>query len=491
MSIRTTSLQCVAFGLCLCATALGQPDRKIAAAAALSDARLARRGIETIHPGLTRYTAKEEISAVFDDLERACASDVSEREFFARLSIALAKLRCSHTRAEPSKAWEEWREKTPSYVPFRFVEDDGRLIITRSATDALRPGDEILALQGTASGVVMSQILAAIPADGWTDSARRFALSSMSDLDESEFDNFLPAFVDIADRLRLEVRRPGEAVARSINVKWKTQSGRLAGLGEPPVARNLDEAVSLEIKDKGVAVLRIGTFVAYRKPIKPETIYRPLFERLRNEKVSTLILDLRDNGGGSDDAAADLARFLIATPFTPSSRQWVRVFRFGDLADKLETWDRSVMNMPAELFKDLGNGYFEIQNETPKSLAPLEPVFKGRLLALCGPANASGATLFLADLQSRREVILIGEPTGGSVEGPTAGIILFLPLPNTGIKVRIPAIRTVTGFQSKSQGGGIEPDVTISPTLSERLAEKDVVLERALDMATRSPPKKE
>ncbi|MFN0133367.1 MAG: S41 family peptidase [Phycisphaerales bacterium] len=463
--------------------AIAQPERVIPSAAAREDAALARRAIDMIHPGLDRYTPKVELDAAFDRLETACRNDITERDFYAELSVALARIRCSHTKAEPSKAWADWRASTPSYLPFRFIEDEGRMIVTRSAAEGVGTGDEVVGIDGVAAREVLATIFAAVPADGWTDSARRFALSSMSDLDESELDHFLPAFFHLGESARLEVRGPTEAKSRVVSVPLLTQDARRAALAEPPPARNLDEAVSLDVRPDGVAILRVGTFIAYRKQIKPADVYRPHFERLAAEKVGTLILDLRDNGGGSDDAAIDLARFLVAKPFTPSSRQWVRTFRFAELTEKLETWDRSVLNIPAEIFKDLGNGYFEVQSPPAEPFQPLEPAFTGRLIVLCGPANASGATLFLAGLRERRTVTLVGEPTGGSAEGPTAGIMLFLPLPNTGIKVRIPAIRSVTGIASAAASGGLDPDVVVRPTLADRLAGRDVALLRAIELA--------
>jgi hypothetical protein len=468
--------------------ALAQPSRVIPAAQAAADAALARRAIELIHPGLDRYAPKPQVAAGFDRLQAACTTDITERDFYAALSLALAGIRCSHTKAEPSKAWADWRKTTPSSLPLRFVENEGRMIVTRSAAQGIQPGDEIIRIDAVPTHLVLSTILAAVPADGWTDNARRFALSSMSDLDESEFDHFFPAFFPSAQSVQLEVRTPNDARSRLISVPLLTPSARREALAEPPVARNLDEAVALDIKPGGLAVLRVGTFVAYRKPIKPADIYRPLFQQLATEKTQTLILDLRDNGGGSDDAAIDLARFLVAKSFTYAPRKWVRTYRFGDLTDKLETWDRSVLTLPEQALKDLGNGYLEVQALPAPQLEPLEPAFTGRLVVLCGPANASGSTMFMAGLRERREVTLVGEPTGGNAEGPTAGTILFLPLPSTGIKVRIPAIRSVTGIASANPAGGLDPDVLVRPTLSDILAGRDVVLQRAIDLAMRPAP---
>ncbi len=485
--MRVNALAVALAGFATATGAIAQPERVIASAGAREDVGLARRALEKIHPGLYRYTPKEEIDAGFARLEAMCEQDVTERQLYAELSIVLAQIRCSHTKAEPSAAWSAWRENAPSYVPFRFVEEDGRMIVVDCAVDSIRPGEEIVRIDGTSTRHLMASILDAVPADGWTDGARRFYLSSASDLDESEFDHFLPAFVVMPERVTMEIRGPGEAASRVEQIELVTRKVRRERLGAGEPARNLDESVSLEIRGD-VAILRVGTFVAYRKQIPPEEIYRPLFEQISNANVSTLILDLRENGGGSDDAAIDLARFLVGAPFEWQTKAWLRTYDFGDLADRLETWDRSALHMPAEAFVDLGNGCFELKREECEPFTPLTPTFAGRLIALCGPANASGSTLFLAGLRDKRDVTLVGEPTGGSAEGPTAGVMFFLPLPNSGIKVRIPAIRAVTGLEGANPAGGMDPDVLVVTTAADRAAGRDPVLDRALKIAGASTP---
>lgn len=444
------------------------------------DIALARRAIETIHPGYDRSTARPELDAAWDALAARVALGLTDREFYARLSRVLALIRCSHTKAEPSPAWSESRAKSPTYLPFRFAASPGRMVVTASATPALRAGDDILSIEGRGTPALLAEVFDLVPADGWTDNTRWFAVGGMSDLDDCELDHYLPFLVPLGQTVRLEVRSPGDASSRSVTVPMMSRDARAAAMPGQAAPRNLDEALSLTIEGD-TAVLTIGTFVAYRKPIQPADLYRPLFERLRDADARTLIIDLRQNGGGSDSAVIDLLRFLLPEPFTPQTRAWVKTYRFGDLADKLDTWDKSVLTLPDELFTKLDNGYYQLNQPAP-TFEPLTPTFTGRVIALCGPANQSGATLCLAALKHLRGATLVGEPTGGSVEGPTAGTIFFLPLPHSGVRVRIPAIRSVTGLPSQP-GLGATPDVLVPTTPDDLAAGRDPVLAKAKALA--------
>ncbi len=461
------------------------PPRALSPEAALDDVRLARRAIETIHPGLDRYGAPGITGAAFDVLERESESGITDQRLYALLSAALASVRCSHTKAEPWKEWTAARETGATYFPLRFREESGRMLVARSASPAIIAADEVIAIDGVPAGVIMATILNAVPADGWTDGARRFALFNSSDLDECEFDHYYPFYFGGGGERVIEVRTAGATRSRLARVSLVTRAARREALRQPAAARNLDESITLTFPQEGVALLRIGTFVAYRKQLDPETIYRPYFEEIATKGAASLIIDLRSNGGGSDEAALDLLRFIAKEPFAPRGSRWVKAYRFGDLRDKLETWDPSVLDMPDEAFRKLENGYYEVLSPQVPAFAPLAPAFTGRVIALCGPANASGATLCLATMRSRFGVTLAGEPTGGSADGPTAGIIFFVTLPNSGIRVRVPAIRSVSGMNDAAAAGGLTPDVDVRSTLADELAGRDPVLEAALGLAQR------
>jgi C-terminal processing protease CtpA/Prc len=85
--------------------------------------------------------------------------------------------------------------------------------------------------------------------------------------------------------------------------------------------------------------------------------------------------------------------------------------------------------------------------------------------------------MLIAKLKDLGRVTLVGEATGGSAEGPTAGNLLMLRLPASGILVRVPLIFSRMDIRAFEPGLGVKPDVEVKQTLEDFLAGKDSVME--------------
>ena len=175
---------------------------------------------------------------------------------------------------------------------------------------------------------------------------------------------------------------------------WKA----LAGESAPIDFRNGTRWAML---NDTTAQLTIRSFVNYRQPLNADSLYRTIFAQLRSRHVAHLILDLRDNGGGSDDASSALIPYLADAPVQLTRRIRRRTIHVDStLAAAFDTWgDRTPIFSPAEsLFtKDSGGWFTEKQQEPP--LQPQSERFTGRDSILVGRRNGSGATMLLAVLQ--------------------------------------------------------------------------------------------
>ena len=170
-------------------------------------------------------------------------------------------------------------------------------------------------------------------------------------------------------------------------------------------------------------------------------------------KASSLILDLRENGGGSDSVGAHIMATLIektAPGELSRSTRWIATYR---------AW-----------------GNAETPLRFPVGTVEPDPArhFSGPTVLLISPRTYSaGEDMVVVFTQAHRGKT-IGEPTGGSTGQP-----LMFKLPGGG------AARVCTKHDSFADGRefvgvGIQPDIPAHSTRSDIVAGRDSVLETAI-----------
>ena len=234
----------------------------------------------------------------------------------------------------------------------------------------------------------------------------------------------------------------------------------------------------------------------YRSPVQATTFLGGFFEQMQDAGTEHLILDLRNNGGGSEDVSVALGRYLIARPFFWSKPIRYKAVRYGDLDQYFETWGNreARFSPPMTAFSKAADGWYEripvlqgsaISDEDSTFIQ--QPVadggFRGKLTILSGPRNGSGATRTIAQLKEKAGAIVIGEDSAGSAEGPTSGGIFLLKLSASGIKVRIPEAWNRTDIRNWVPGRGVAVDSLVLPTLEDFEAGRD----RAIEVARSAP----
>jgi hypothetical protein len=457
------------------------PTPRVAAEEARADLALLRKALTEIHPGWGRYGPASAIERAFDELDARLAQGTSLGQLYLELSLVAAQLRCGHTRVEAPPALEELRAGRPTHLPFAFRLLEGRMIVTQVDASAagLARGDEILALDGATVATLVERLAATVPIDGFTDHARRSRLDTPYEFDDTGFDHYLPYVHGFRERFELSVRAPLESTPRTLVVP-AIDAARNRAL-HTAAASDFPDGVTVRDLDAKTALLTVETFVNYRRPVDPVAHFAPIFRGFIERGIERLVVDLRACGGGSGDVAWTLARFLAREPFLDAARPpRVKRIRFGELVPHLETWVPGAFEMPEDAFRKLEDGTYEVLSEQPTRHAPHPDAFPGRLTILIGPYNASGSTLLLAVLREHAEARFIGEPTAGSAEGPTAGLLFFLTLPASRIRVNVPVFSQRSSAERFEPWTGVAPDVLVPETIADLLAGRDAALAAAL-----------
>lgn len=490
-------LKTLTFCLALTTSALAAtpyPTRTLTPQQATEDVLLARRALEMVHPGLYRYTSKPDIDHAFAQLETRARNPITDVELYGQLSLLLAQIHCDHTKAELPAALEAYRTTNPTHLPFRFKLFDGRMVVVSSdpAQPGLARGTEVLSINAIPTIKVIETLAPAISYDGLTSAVIPSKLSADSDLMGSGFDQFYPSFFGLPIRFTLQVRDTANAPTRTVTLHPVTfqQWVELPWQATPYRAEFYRETTWKMLNAK-TAYLKINTFVNYRHPVDAEAFYASFFKAINQSGANHLIIDLRENGGGggSSDPSISLIPFLLDRPFLWNKTIFRKALRFGDLPNHITSWGdpKQLFEPPLDDYTQRPDGYFErVPGKRELEELPIKPSpdrFTGRVTVLTGPSNGSGSTMVIAKLKDAGRVQLVGMPTGGSAEGPTAGTIFFLKLPNSGIIVRVPNAWNRMSIATFRPGYGVTPDIQIEPTFADFLTNKDATLEAALNQS--------
>lgn len=459
-------------------------DGMLTPAQVSADIALAQEAYMRIHPGYTRYTDAETLTAAWAalNLKAETRSGLSVGEFYIGVQSVLAGIRCDHTKAELPRAITKDRDITPVYLPFVWRVVEGRAVIENPGETGLNFGDEIMSVNDRNFSDMMNEVRPLIPVDGDTDFVKDIHIGASFEFKGGAIDHFGALLWDIQPQARVEVKTANGArktvtVDRIIYKDWE------ALVLDGKASSDFPDSVTFNRIGDKAAYLRIDSFVNYRNPVKPDKIYDPIFKALKTEGRDTLILDLRENGGGSTDAKVRLFAHLISEKSRLVRNSRIKTLDHSGLEPYLSTWDKRLLSPNPIGFKKNEDGTLSLRkmfNEELKTVKPDRTAFTGKLLVLTSRSNGSATTALLAKLQDMERATLIGEETGGSAEGTTAGVLFTLKLPESGIRTRVPIFQDFNDVSAFTPNKGVVPDILAPMTFDAFVENEDPAYAAAL-----------
>jgi hypothetical protein len=460
-------------------------DTLLSAEQVSKDLVLLKTAYERLHPGYTRYRSEQSMAMSWDEISTTAQANkgMSVGQFYLAVQRTLATIGCDHTKANLPNQLIQARKTKPVYLPFKWVWlEDRAIVMNPGNAQEINKFDEVLSVDGVSIQDLVAQVLPLIPYDGYTTWSRQSGVADSLEFQGGALDHFGALMWDINEKVTLQLKDTAGEL-RTVTLNRLNYPEYLGLDGDKPSNANFKDAVSLKRIGDKAAVLTVDTFVNYRTPVKPQDIYEPIFKALADENRELLIVDLRKNGGGSSDASQGLLANLLNKKQKAKTDMWVNTLSFEDLRPHLWTWDKRALDPNRLGFSKNDDGTYSLRSWFTDELDTIKPTkyaFKGKIILLTSNSNSSGSTNLLTVIKSARDVITIGEKTGGSAEGPTAGVLFTLTLPESKITTRIPFFQYKNNVKEFKKGYGLSPDLEAPMTVDALIQGKDPAMEAAL-----------
>lgn len=446
-------------------------NRKYAAGALAEDFHILKGALEANHPSLYWYTPKDSLDQYFNAvLENISNTDsMTEGEFRNKVAWAVGKIRDGHTAVRYSRRYGNalGRAQLPAF-PLAVKAWDDSLVVLASAfvgDSVFTRGTILLSINNRSPRQILDSMFQFISTDGYADNFKNQVVSFNFGLHYRNafgLDSFhVISFLDSNRNVRT-------AAIRNYDPRKDTVSrrGRRTAQVVLPTRRQIREAEKLSKRSMTIdtplntAYIRIATF----SEGKLKQFFRRSFKTIRKQGISSVVLDLRENGGGNIMNSTRLTQYLVDKPFKLADTVAAisRRFRFGEYIRPSLAYKIS-MFFTSRRKKQDGRyhfRYFEQHRFKPKNRFH----FSGDIYLIQGGYSFSAATLFINSLKGQPNVTVVGEETGGGSYGNSAVHLPQIILPNTRMRVVLPMYRLVMDASKPKTGRGIFPDVEVKPS---------------------------
>lgn len=460
---------------------------------AIEDFKWLRFALEYSHPRLYKYDDKKTVDVRFDSVQNLITDTISGADFLKLIGVSNAAVRCGHLYTIPQeKLAEEILAK--KVLPFYIKIVSGKIYSLHDCSSAVIPsGSQILSINGNSYNKILNTILPGIAVDGYIKT-RKYRLMERYFFDLFHgFDLYYYLHVDRSDSFKIEY-----IDYRSNKRKSKTLSGITSNERRKILLDryNIDErhwfdtpSPKFELSEQDNYALLTISRSFYDKKIDPDfdSLLDSAFSAIRDKSISNLIIDLRNNEGGSEQQQATLMSYLYPQPFKLYQNIYVSRLDYSPLKSVLNLTEKDTATLvdknEDEWMRKIKDDLWINNHEYYEGLQ-LQPskknVFSGSIYVLMNGVCFSSASALIANIKNTTKAIFIGEESGGTFEGPTGGQTVPIILPHSKIMVRIsPNIHLGYKYQKHPIGRGVFPTHQIDYTVRDIVEGKDLELELA------------
>lgn len=443
--------------------------KKYSPAQLKQDADLIKNIVLSMHPVIGIYNSRDYYTNLFDSYIGSLNDSLDEKQFRIRTKIVLDQLHCGHTESLLSRAYyKEAAKQTYNFSPYFFIPIKNKVYmlaaLNKKKDTLIKKGVEIISINGVSTDSIIRYSKRFISSDGFNQTGKEHYL-------QLGFNSFYPSLFGRPDTFTVDYL-VGTTLKRT-----KYKAIKLKTIPPLPLAIKTDSSfthyhlakMKFGYLDEENVTMHLKLDAFSRK--RSKMAYRKIFRELKKNKTENLIIDLRNNGGGSLENCYNLLSYLLDTAQTQTLRTSIRSYPY-----------KKYTALPV-IYKLMRFGLGTISkkktiNDTDNFVYTIKPKkkyhYNNKIYVLINGGSFSASCLVAAYLKANNKAVFVGEETAGAIEGCNAGITPYYTLPNTKAKIRMPAFRIVHDVSPNITGHGIVPDHKIEYGISDILSRRDL-----------------
>ncbi len=392
-----------------------------------------------VHPNALKFITREAFWTVVEDKKALITDHTTYGQFAWHCSEIIASVHCSHTSMgsfypENAMLPLSWR------FPLQTRLVDGHLfaIDPLNNSEQVNAKDEIISVNGIAVVQLITDIYKHIPSQGYIQTTKNHFFNTWST-------GLIPYALGFPETYTIVIKGSVSPILLNTTETFKNQFN-------DPSIKNCGSNLCYELlnNDTQTAVLTISSFNYYpwgNLPVFKHFI-DSTFNKIKEGNIKNLIIDLRFNGGGSQQSSIHLLRYLMDKPFLYYSN-----VQFKGKTEKIDGEDFTV---------------------------PVENGYKGKLYFLIDGQGNSTTGHFMSLVKIFNLGTIIGEELGSN-QFCSAGQTICR-LSNTKLEYYVADNTHESSATSLPDEKGILPDHYVMQSIEEYLNHKDTVKEFAIKL---------
>ncbi|MBS9525806.1 hypothetical protein KI659_17430 [Litoribacter alkaliphilus] len=461
---------------------------------------------KNVNSGLYIYRTEEEVDSLYRWAFEQIKRPLKTSEFFKIISNLTDFEGSVHNYTEPGTDDLNELKKQKTYFPYHLTYLEGKIIFD-GLTEKIPPGSQILNINGKEDLELMQSFQKYFPVDGFNTSYK---------LSASVNNAFAWRYVieyGATDKFEVKFLAPGKIEPQTEflqAVTFEEREKNLSNKYSAPISDLLDyekqPPYSYEQIDAKTGLLNLRFFgFATGKDDPQFDLYTQfldsVFTVLDEKLIPNLVIDVRNNPGGSDPTFEQPVRYLSDSSFQENLEAHIifnpQDFPYDDFFWGVST-DARIDSATKVMGLEFLDDYFEDFNEgrsyqNPKYnpiYQPKSPAYHGQVYMLINENTASAASHFASLMKGyARNLTTVGVETVGGYYEHNGHIGLVYELPNSKIKSKFSVVYVVHDAPQRADqpyGRGVIPDYELWPTIEDFLKHKDSQKEFVLKLISNS-----